>query len=114
MGWTRFGSVCEPNDLGEAKRPGEQRLRAGDTLSLGVSDARSEQGSEVRVHAPVSLEECVRIFQRRSGVYVQWQESNGCRKVLRLALVGKALKVRKPTSGSGVKQSRKDVRGPNR
>jgi hypothetical protein len=33
----------------------------------------------------------------------QWQESNGCREALRLALVVKALKVEKPTSGSGLK-----------
>lgn len=93
------------------ERPGEQRLRAVDTLLHGVSDTRSEQGSEVR--ALVTAREDV--FARlEGGKCAQWHESKGCRKALRLALVEKALKVRKPTSGSGAKQSRKGVLGPSR
>jgi hypothetical protein len=74
-----------------------------------VSDARSEQSSEVR-----KLRWCLgqRVALPRSeisgvSVFFQGQESIGCREASRLAEAGKALKVLKPMSGCGMKQSRK-------
>jgi hypothetical protein len=74
-----------------------------------VSDARSEQSSEVR-----KLRWCLgqRVALPRSeisgvSVFFQGQESIGCREASRLAEAGKALKVLKPMCGCGMKQSRK-------
>jgi hypothetical protein len=87
----------------------------GRPLSFEVTDAKLEQSSEARVYVSSLVDGlCFHTPETSSGdVYLMARE-HWVSQGITAGFGGKSSEGRKPMSGSGVKQSRKDVRGPSR